>query len=267
MNYETFETHEINDLERPTMTSSGASNTAQLLRAESGAQGAGASGSAGGAAAGGISGALGGIVAAIVTVTVMVAVITTTIFSPPTVSTADWRILHNYISFLFEGEESDNGYLITLYEGDIAVSSVTLLESQEMVIFENLQPESDYVITIENDYGMGLNKIKEFQIRTAGLPVAPEGKITVKSHQIDYDAATLSLEFELQDDYNYFSNFRINIASGDYDVDLSETALPASLLISLDGMSRGYITISIYADSASPSGGSNLLLTKYKIYY
>ncbi len=65
----------------------------------------------------------------------------TFILSPPTVSAADWQILHNSISFLFEGEGSDNGYVITLYEGDTAVEKISLESHKQTIEFSNLQVE------------------------------------------------------------------------------------------------------------------------------
>lgn len=219
------------------------------------------------ASAGSMSGAIAGVIPAIASVVLLVVTIVTVILTAPIVSMSDFAVSHSSIEFLVEAEKSDMPYLITLFNENESYG-YELIGVSEVVRFAGLSANTRYQLTVENDYGAGSNVIKQYEITTAGEPIIPDGKLKILHHIIDYETQTLSINLEIDDLQSLLYDFRMSVSDDAHTVELIKDSLADFEELSLEGLSRGYLTVEICAKTRHPSGnGQEKILTIYKVYY
>lgn len=270
MRYDTFEYFEMNILENEKLISSSADevyNPKENLEATSASQSIQRSSSAASSTGGGIGGGIGGSVLAIVVVTTLVTITTSFLLSTPIVNVVDFDITHEEIGLTLELEDSDNPYIASILRNNEVMEKVEVSSDGE-IIFSNLDYETEYIIIIENDYGIGVSKVKEIEITTASEPIYPNGRLRIDDQSyINYALKELNIYVDISDDYNYLSNYKVEITDEINTLEDSYSDIKNPVVISLESLNRGYLTVTIYADSSHPVGGLKQVLTTYKIYY
>lgn len=210
------------------------------------------------------------IVPAVLSILVATALFVTFTLSVPLVSVSDWNVRDRTIAFSFSAADSTNPYLISLTfaNSDETIQSIETTGASQKISFLFLQPETAYEVQIQNDYGIGLQTIKKYHIKTAGVPAYREGSLRVDSYQFNDARDELTLTLALDDPGTYLSAYHIVLTNGDQQIDCWDYDGVHPLVIPLHDFERGYITVSIYAKSSYPTDQNSIIKTAiYKIQY
>lgn len=253
---------EYNDLSDPVLSASG--STMSSYEASNGSSGASSGGSSSAASASSVS----SLIPAVVVTTVVTASIVVMSVLAPGVGTNAWAITHESIGFEFVADESDNPYIVSLNLEDEVIETFTIDHQEQVITFSNLDAETNYVIDISHDYGIGPTVLKTYKVKTAGRPIYPDGQIKIKEHMLDYQTDQLSLSFSLEDEGNYLSHYYFSITDGLTTHEYSIVDILDEVIIDIKDYNRGYLTIEVLAQSTHPQQHEDVsIYTTYKIYY
>lgn len=210
------------------------------------------------------------IVPAVLSILVATALFVTFTLSVPLVSVSEWNVRDRAIAFSFSAADSMNPYLISLVITDSSemIQSIETTSASQKISFSFLEPETAYEVKIQNDYGIGLQTIKKYHIKTAGVPAQREGSLRVDSYQFNDAHNELTLTLELDDLGKYLSAYHIVLTNGDQRIDCWDYDGVHPIVIPVHNFEHGYITVTIYAKSSYPLDQNSIIKTAvYKIQY
>lgn len=211
-----------------------------------------------------LSGSFNGLIQAFVTIVSAVTITVTASQMAPKATIYDLEIYSDRIKFDIDIEQTSNPYKLVLESKTNKLYEITFSNNVDDYVFNNLEEDTKYILTLTNDYGLGETKLEQVEFYTKTKSIIDLGKISVKDYNLNNNI--LNLNFNINDKYQTLYEFKYLIRdSKNNKIEIESKEYLNNIEIDISSLNKGILTFEIYSKDNINNLDKKVKRISYKI--